>query len=731
MINIAGYYLNNIDTIKIGGVSAIKISSTNFSLVAMVMPGAVSGKIYLTNSSGNAISVNNFIKTNSVPPSVQQGSKLVGTGNVGGASQGSSVSVSADGNTAVVGGHGDDVGKGAVWIYVRNGGVWSQQGNKLVGTGTEGQGTINQGASVDISADGNTVIVGGYTDNGSQGAVWIFTRSSGVWSQQGSKLVGTGSIGMARQGVSVSISADGNTAVAGGWGDNSIQGATWVFTRSAGIWSQQGNKLIGTGNIGAAGQGGSVAISANGNTVIVGGNADSIEQGAAWVFYRIGNVWSQQGNKLVGLGSIGRARQGYSVSLSADGNTAIIGSVNDSNNKGAVWVFTRSGGVWNQQGNKLVGTGGVGSYFNHGMSICLSADGNIAIVGGNADNSDQEATWVYTRSGGVWSQKGNKLVGTGGIGTVRQGKSVSLSADGNTAFVGGVNDNGYKGAAWVFTGAPTISTNSSLAPFSACSANNSNPQSFTVEGTGLSSGNLLIAAPAGFEISTSMGSGYGSSINLTPISGTVVNTTIYARLSSSAIGNPTGNIVCSASNATSQNISVTGTVNPPPTIGTITGNATPASISSPFTYSVSNQPNSTYFWLATNGTIQSGQGTNAVNVVWPRAGTGNLNAKITNSNNCTDSTVLPINITNVGINSLSLENDLTVYPNPTKSNITITNKTNIVGKKYIITNLVGQTILSGKLNLNETIVNLEALQSGMYFLSLDGMSKQSIKVIKE
>jgi hypothetical protein len=54
-----------------------------------------------------------------------------------------------------------------------------------------------------------------------------------------------------------------------------------------------------------------------------------------------------------------------------------------------------------------------------------------------------------------------------------------------------------------------------------------------------------------------------------------------------------------------------------------------------------------------------------------------------------------------------------------------------VGKNYIFENLVGQTVLSGKLNIDETLVNLESLQSGMYFLSLDGINKQSIKIIKE
>ena len=170
-------------------------------------------------------------------------------------------------------------------------------------------------------------------------------------------------------------------------------------------------------------------------------------------------------------------------------------------------------------------------------------------------------------------------------------------------------------------------------------------------------------------------------------------------------------------------------VNAQPSIGTIIGNINPNSISTPFAYSVLSQANSTYNWTTT-GTIQSGQGTNAVSVLWPSLGSGSLMAKITNNNGCIDSTILPINIS-VGINNLSLDNDLNIYPNPTKSSIIITNKTNLVGKKYMITNLVGQTLISGKLNIDETIVNLETLQSGMYLLSIDGMNKQSIKVIKE
>ena len=86
-------------------------------------------------------------------------------------------------------------------------------------------------------------------------------------------------------------------------------------------FTQQGPKLVGTGTAGGAGQGLSVALSGDGNTAIVGGPDDNSGAGAAWVFTRSGGVWTQQGTKLVGTGAIGAAMQGYSVSLSADGNT--------------------------------------------------------------------------------------------------------------------------------------------------------------------------------------------------------------------------------------------------------------------------------------------------------------------------------------------------------------------------------------------------------------------------
>ena len=376
---------------------------------------------------------------------VQQGAKLVGSGAVGPAHQGYSVAVSADGDTAIVGGYADNAFAGAAWVFTRNEGAWPQEGSKLVGAGAAG--VARFGKSVAVSADGDTAVVGGPYDNFNTGAAWVFTRSGGVWSQLGSKLVGTGAVGAAEQGWSVAISADGDTAIVGGAFDDSDAGAAWVFSRSGGVWSQQGGKLVGAGAVGGAAQGYSVAISADGDTAILGGVADASFAGAAWVFTRSGSVWSQQGSKLVGSDAAGGAFQGYSAAVSADGDTAIVGGYGDNSSAGAAWVFTRSAGVWSQQG-KLVGADAAGDAAQ-GWSVAISADGNTAAVGGPSDDANAGAAWVFTRSAGVWSQAGGKLVGTDAVGAANQG-AVAISADGTTVIAGGSYDDAKAGAAWVF-----------------------------------------------------------------------------------------------------------------------------------------------------------------------------------------------------------------------------------------------------------------------------------------
>ncbi len=379
---------------------------------------------------------------------IQQGGKLVGTGGVGATQwQGYFVALSPDGNTALVGGRYDNILAGAAWVYTRIGNTWTQQGPKLVGTGAVGN--AGQGCGVALSSDGNTALIGGANDNTGAGAAWVFTRTGNTWTQQGPKLVGTGAVGNAFQGYAVALSSDGNTAILGGYQDNANAGAAWVFTRTGNTWTQQGSKLFGTGAIGSAQQGVSVALSSDGNTAITGAWYDNIRAGAAWVFTRTGNTWTQQGSKLFGTGAIGNANQGYAVALSSNGNTALLGGYSDNTNAGAAWIFTRVGNTWTQQGPKLFGSGAVGNAWQ-GISVALSSDGNTALVGGYHDNADAGAAWAFTRIGNTWFQQGAKLFGTGAVGNAQQGNSVALSSNGNTALSGAASDNIGEGATWVF-----------------------------------------------------------------------------------------------------------------------------------------------------------------------------------------------------------------------------------------------------------------------------------------
>jgi hypothetical protein len=574
LVTIKGNYLKSTNSVKIGGVSAILVSESDTQVVAIVMPGAVTGVVSLSTTFGTAISNSNFNVKATGFPNQQQGNKLLGSGGIytsgdQGILEGQAVAVSADGNTAIVGGYADNNYIGAAWIYTRTGGLWTQQGNKLVGLGT-GPGASNQGYAVAISADGNTAVVGGPGDNNVNGAAWVFTRTGNTWSQQGNKLVGSGAIGAAKQGFSVALSADGNTALIGGYHDNSSVGATWVFTRSNNAWTQQGSKLVGSGAIGTAQQSRAVYLSADGKTAIIGGYADNAFTGASWIFTRNDTTWIQQGNKLIGSGASGAAKQGWSVALSADGNTAIEGGYFDSSQVGAAWIFTRSGNQWTQQGSKLVGSDAAG-IAQQGWSVSLSADGNTALEGGPLDTLIGGGVWVFGRTGNTWAQKGPKLTSTDFNGFAGQGNFVSLSLDASTAIVGGPWDNNYVGAAWAFIASPMISVTGNLSSFTSCIGVASSSQSINVSGNNLSN-NITITAPAGFEVSVSAGSGFNNSISLTQNNGTLNNTPVYVRLAASASGTPSGNISFISTGATIQNFAVSGTLNPLPAIPTLTPN---------------------------------------------------------------------------------------------------------------------------------------------------------------
>ncbi|MBY0426514.1 MAG: hypothetical protein K2Q22_12810, partial [Cytophagales bacterium] len=254
-----------------------------------------------------------------------------------------------------------------------------------------------------------------------------FYNSDAQFSQNGIKLVGTGYLGNngygSSQGMSLSISADGKTLAVGGPDDGQYNiGAVWIYTLSGSNWRQVGEKLVSTeANYGK--QGLSVSLSGDGKTLAVGAPGD-FNYGAVLIYTFTGSNWSQAGGKLVGTGYSGTSEQGTSVCLSTDGKTLAVGGIRDNNYVGAAWIFTLSGGNWSQAGSKLVGTGYVNQTnagVRQGTSISISGDGKILVVGARTDNTNNSgvstgAVWTYSFTGSNWIQLGNKMTGAGDIG---------------------------------------------------------------------------------------------------------------------------------------------------------------------------------------------------------------------------------------------------------------------------------------------------------------------------
>jgi hypothetical protein len=447
-----GIDLSTVQSITVDGIPALSINASSTQITAMVMPGTATGSVGLSTAAITATTDAKFTVTPTAVPIVQQGAKYVPTGSTGTPHGGSSVAVSADGNTMAMGGYTNNTNKGGVWIFKRSNGAWTQEAGPL--NPTDGVNNPYFGESVSLSADGNTALIGGYYDNAGVGGAWVFTRTNGVWSQQGPKLLPNNIIAsFAEFGSGVSISPDGNTAAIGGFYDNTAVGAVWIYTRSNGVWSQ-GQKLIGTGNTGQSRQGTWVSMSGDGQTIAFGGWSDNASVGAVWVFGLSAGTWTQQGAKLTATGEVGAAKFGLSGALSLDGNTLVAGSPLDNGGVGGAWIFKRNAGTWSQLGTKLFAqdtTAGAGAGANQGRGVAISGDGTLIAEGGPIDNGNVGGIWYFTQSGGAYSVASTKLTGTGYVGGSYQGLTIGLTPAATTCLVTGDGDAANIGAFWMYT----------------------------------------------------------------------------------------------------------------------------------------------------------------------------------------------------------------------------------------------------------------------------------------
>jgi len=320
----------------------------------------------------------------------------------------------------------------------------------------------NFGTSVAISGD--TLVVGAPFEDGdsstesnndaiSAGAAYVFVRDGNQWMQQ-AYLKASNAESYDYFGASVAIS--GNTIVVGAWneaGDGSVEtnndahgaGAVYVFVREGITWTQQA--YLKAANADGCDYFGT-AVALSGDRIVVGAwgedgdgtdanNNDLTDSGAAYVFFRDGMAW-EQGAYLKPDDTAENDNFGYSVAISGD--SIVIGAPwKDSKGGevdiGAVYVFRRYGGTWEQGATLIPTTEECKEYF--GFSVAISGD-TIAVGaafedrdGGAEEGSDcpdMGVVYVFVKDKGTWVKQAI-LKPSNAEPSEYFGSSVSISGD--------------------------------------------------------------------------------------------------------------------------------------------------------------------------------------------------------------------------------------------------------------------------------------------------------------
>jgi len=447
----------------------------------------------------------------------------------GSALTGRTLVMSRDGNTLAVaapdegsaatginGNQKDDTagGAGAVYVFTRGGAgrPWAQQAY-LKASNTDAYDSF--GFSLAISANGSTLAVtatredssarginGNQADNSAEdsGAVYVFTRAGGSWSQQAYVKSSNADAGD-QFGWSVTLSDDGNVmavgasteaskarGVNGDQADNSAAnaGAVYVFTRARSTWSQQAylkGEQTDAGDL----FGFCVELSGDGNTLAICGydedggvpgvNGDQTDNskngsGCAYIFVRDGASWKQTTYLKQSNLNHNQDAFGSAIALSGDGRTLVvdaadedgtIGGINGQqydgqqigdNSNGALYVFVNTNGTWSQQAYIKSSNVRVNDQF--GMRLAVSRDGNVLAAssmlqggGGRGANANQQdfsaeesgAVYVFTRAGTTWTQRAY-LKSPNSDAYDEFGSGVAMSGDGNTLAIAAFGEDG-------------------------------------------------------------------------------------------------------------------------------------------------------------------------------------------------------------------------------------------------------------------------------------------------
>ena len=371
----------------------------------------------------------------------RQAAELTASDGAAGDNFGGSVAISPDGSTAVVGAFNRGLHTGVAFVFVHKAKGWKQAAEL---TASDGAQYDYYGYSVAVSSGGSTVLVGAYAHDNTTGAVYVYTRQGKTWAETG-ELDGSDSVAGDAFGYAMEISADGTSAMIGAPDRDNYTGAVYAFSKIQGTWAQTG-KLTAS-DAGPQHQFGyTIAVSADGSTAVIGSPDNNDLVGVAYVFSHTAKMWKQTAEFSSSDGA-SLDEFGYSVGVSADGSIAVIGAYGHANYTGAAYVFTRSGKTWAQSA-ELSASGGA-EYDNFGYSVALSSDGSTAMIGAPGSANLTGAVYVFADNGSTWKQT-SRLSPSDAASFDEFGYSMSLLPSGRTALLGSYGHDNGTGAAYLF-----------------------------------------------------------------------------------------------------------------------------------------------------------------------------------------------------------------------------------------------------------------------------------------
>lgn len=282
--------------------------------------------------------------------------------------------------------------------------------------------------------------VGAITGQGFWSDIVSFTtKKSFVPSELQQEVFGPTASGEDYFGWSVDLASDGNTMLVGAYNSNYSSGNVYEYQRSGSLWGQPQPLPI---PVSTSFFGYSVSISEDANTAVVG----SPENDTVHCYSKVNGAW-QYRQQLVGQDTISGDKFGLSVCVSGDGNTIAVGSRNHNNGQGAVYIYLRGNDVWAFQQKLVPSNISDSEYF--GASVSLSYNGDVCACGAYGKNLAIGSVRIWARTQGVWGQQ-QEFSSNDPISGSHFGYSVSLSSNGTVCLVGAPNKNNLVGAAYVY-----------------------------------------------------------------------------------------------------------------------------------------------------------------------------------------------------------------------------------------------------------------------------------------